>query len=42
MLSTKDIDDLELSFQNINSINMLKTILLTFIFIYIIYNIFSY
>ena len=42
MLYTKDLEEIELSFRNIDSINMIKATVLTIIGLYTIYNIFIY
>ena len=42
MLYTKDLEEIELSFRNIDSINMIKATILTIIGLYTIYNIFIY
>ena len=40
MLSTRDLEELELAFRNINSIHMIKVAIITFISIYIVYTLF--
>lgn len=42
MLYTKDLEEIELSFRNIDSINMIKATILTIIGLYTLYNIFIY
>ena len=42
MLSTRDLEEIELSFQNVNSIAIIKAGICTIIGIYIIHSIFNY
>lgn len=42
MLSTKDLEEIEEAFKTVDSITCIKTMILTFITIIILYNLFIY
>jgi hypothetical protein len=42
MLSTKDLEEIEDTFRNVDSITFIKTMIITFITFIILYNLFSY
>ena len=42
MLSTRDLDEIELTFKKVDSITCIKTMIITFSTILILYNLFIY